>query len=496
MPESTLRDPVTELQEPLAELRPAPTPTPSSTPAMGFWPRAGILAALTVLASFNMCAAVVADALAGSRTAYLVVLPVLLVLIACGYRQAARGVADSETDWIAVLLVGGAGFTGLHLLAARMPTTAAVWGLPALSALLFLGCAMAVLFGVRQVVRMWPLWLFAVVMATPLPYLLTVAALGGSDTAAAATAAAAGVVAVWLGTRTGPAGGRLLAVLGAAGASTAFVLAWAGRAPLLVDVLVAGAVIPVLTYVAFVLRTRGAAAADAAGPTDYPRRTPTSLVTLAVAAAALFALSPAPASEPALPTVDAGWTGRAGLGAPTHFDFVTRYLGPGATLRRYEIAPSGGRPAAAVDVLSSPDRAALDDYADTVWYPSGRPVQYRPVELGGAMPLTGRVAHTDAAAATTSTAQDWYAVSWQWHAAGEYQQVTVVVNQRIEANQPPPAPTPPSLGRSVIAPALWLARQQANGSGEVDPLVIRRADDLVDFLVTSTGDQAGDPIGV
>lgn len=495
MPESTLREPVTVVHQPLTVAPPVAQPRTSSALTLGFWPRAGIVAALTVFAYFHLFAQVVTDAVAGSRTAYLLVIPVLVALIAYSDRQPAKGVADTETDWIAVLLVGAAGFTGLHLLAERMPTTAAVWGLPAVGALLWFGCAVAALFGIRQVVRMWRLWLFALALGTPLPYLLAVAMLGGSDVAAAAVAATAGLVAVWLALRNGPRRWRLLTALGSAAASTVYLVTCAGLTPLVLDVLVCGGVFPGLAAAIGFALTSSAPGVGTDVPA-YPPRSPAALAAMTVAAAALFALQPPGMPEPALPTVDAGWTGQGGLGEPTHFDFITRYLGPHSSLTRYPVTRTGDQPVAVIDVFSSPDREAIEDYADTIWYPTRRPVQYQPVEVGGSMTVSAKAAHTDASAATTSTAQDWYALTWLWHAGSEFEQVTVLVNQRPDSTQLPPAPTPPSLRSSVLAPALWIARQQAGGSGDVDPLVIQRAHDLAGSLVGSAGDAARNPIGV
>lgn len=89
-------------------------------------------AALTAVAFLTMYADLLANALDGSRAAYLVVFPVLLAVIAAGYRTAPRGVNDVESDWIVTALIGISGFVAIHLVNNRMPTLAGFWGLPLL----------------------------------------------------------------------------------------------------------------------------------------------------------------------------------------------------------------------------------------------------------------------------------------------------------------------------------------------------------------------------
>ena len=84
----------------------------------------------------------------------------------------------------------------------------------------------------------------------------------------------------------------------------------------------------------------------------------------------------------------------------------------------------------------------------------------------------------------------------RWKAGPAYQRVTVIVNQKLDSDAPPPAPEALSLKDTAIAPALWLARQQPDSSGKVDPAVIERADSVVGLLLESSGDEAGKAAGV
>ncbi|MGV0801837.1 hypothetical protein ABQF26_33000, partial [Mycolicibacterium elephantis] len=148
-----------------------------------------------------------------------------------------------------------------------------------------------------------------------------------------------------------------------------------------------------------------------------------SLAVLSVVAIALAVVNYPAARTPDVPETAADWATRAGLTAPTAFPFITRTLGDDATLVRYALPGAAGKPAAAVDVMSSPNRAALDDLAGAVWYPSASPVEYRPAPTSAGAPPGARIVHSNADTATYGDDQHWYAVTWDWHAAGAYQRV-------------------------------------------------------------------------
>lgn len=148
--------------------------------------------------------------------------------------------------------------------------------------------------------------------------------------------------------------------------------------------------------------------------------------------------------------------------------------------------------------MSSPNRAALDDYSDAVWYPTSHPLEYRPAELSGLtfQPDGAEVIHTDVTTATDGASLNWYAVTWLWRAGDSYQRVTVVVNQNLDSNQQPPPPVPVSVMNSAVEPAVWIARQKANTEHPVDPQVIRRATDVANLVLAAAGrdrEEAGAP---
>lgn len=451
---------------------------------LGMWPRMAAVIVLSAVAYGVSYGQIVADAIAGSRAAYLVVVPALAALIAFGYRSAPRGVGDSESDSIAATLLGIVGLTAIHLISQRTPALAGLWRLHLLEVVVWFGCAVVVLFGVRRAVQMWELWLFAVLSATPLPFLMATAALGGSDLASALLAAALGAVAVFLAGRFAPIVPRVGTALGSfAVAATVVSLTPLGEVNLLLVIVATSGLIPVLAIAALSGATAARRPIDESNtPHTYPRISPISLGVLVAMSLVLLAINPAGAASPAVSTVSPDWMKRAGLSAPTSFPFITRFLGPGSTLDRYEVPGVAGMPAAAVDVMTA-NGAALQDYVDAVWYPTTRPLDYSPAEPTGAMPLGARVIHTNADTATDGAGGDWYAVTWLWHSGDVSQQVTVTVSQTVGGDQPPPAPAGLSLVQTALRPAMWLARQQPHQTGQVDPRVSQRAAEVVGLLV-------------
>lgn len=463
----------------------AVSPRHVSVAELPFAARIGIASLLSLIGYSGVFGQAFADAAAGSRAAVLVVAPLLMVLIATGYRRPSQGVGDSESDWIITAFVGLASFTAIYLLTQRMPTLSSLWHLRSLGFVVWFACLLAILFGARHVVRMWKLWVFAACCATPLPFLLTTAALGGSDDAAALLAAGVGAVAVFLASETVRLGRRLIATAGCLVLAAVIVLSLDAYTGLLTAVIVGAGILPVTTVVVLNrATTKIGDDADASAP-KLPRLSPMSLAVLTVVAIALAVVNYPAAHTPDVPEAAADWPTRAGLTAPTAFPFITRTLGDDATLVRYALPGAAGKPAAAVDVMSSPNRAALDDLAGAVWYPSASPVEYRPAPPSAGAPPGARIVHSNADTATYGDDQHWYAVTWDWHAAGVYQRVTVIVSQAFDGRDMPPAPAPLSLWDTSVRPALWTTRQQPHVDGEVDPAVIGRADRLTRELVRS-----------
>jgi hypothetical protein len=440
-----------------------------------------IAVGLTAVAFAIPYADTVVAAVHGSRAPLPAVLPVLAVLIALGYRTPPRGVADAESNWIIGALIGVGALAAIELLGHRTPTLAGLWHLQDFGAPIWFACVLTVLFGVRHVVRMWPLWLFVLCCVSPLPPALATAALGGSTTAAAMLTAFAGAVAVLLAGRMTPSAHRAVAGLSTFAASGLTVLVVGAHLPLLILTILVGAVFPTVAAAAL-LTTRPARLALTEHPWAEPHQhTARAFGTLAATALALALLNPPVARETELPEVSADWADATALHGPVAYDFITRYAGPGATLVRYHTVAEPGFPALAVDVLSSPDRSALTDTADIIWYPSSRPVDYRAVTDRPDLPAGSRIAYSNADAATDGTHSEWFVITWEWKAGSLFQRVNVVASQSLTGDLPP-QPQPVNVLDVSLRPALWVARQQPKDPGDVDDVVVERATTLAGAL--------------
>jgi hypothetical protein len=424
----------------------------------------------------------------------LLVLPILIGVIASGYRQAPRGVSDAESDWIVAILAGIVGFTGIYLLRNRMPTLAVQWQLDLWGVLLWIACLVAVMFGVRHVVRMWQLWLFAICCVSPLPFLLTAAAFGGSDTVVALLTSALGATAVYLAGRCASWGRRLSATVVCMASASALTLVVGNHLSLAATVLLVAGIVPVLVTAVMLLRDAHLMSTASSAWSELPHRSPLSMLMLILVAVALLLINPPHARSLNASTVAVDWEQRAGLVAQEDFPFITRYIGVDATFVRYGMPTEDGMPTAAVDVITTERLPALADFDEAVWYPSSRPIGYQAIE-GGSTPAGARIIHSNADATTSAADVDWYAITWMWKNEDAYQRVTVIVNQALKSDSPPPVPAALSFLDTSIRPALWLARQQPDAVGKVDPHVVARADKVVKLLMDASGMTPGAPEG-
>lgn len=448
----------------------------------GFWPRLATAAALTAVASAPTYVAAVGDALAGSRTAYVVVAPLLVLLVVVGLRtRAAVDVRDSRSDWILAILLGVPVCTGIAVLHHRSPAMAVLWHVDRLLPPVYFAMAMAVLFGVRYVARTWDVWAFALVCATPVPYLLAAAAVGGSDATTAMVTAILATTAVHLATRTAPPRDRILATMGNAVASSGAVVALtAVRAPLPWMVFVVGALFPLatVTLVTLVARVGGRRPRTFAPARRSPGHTSrASLVTLAVLAVLCGAVDSPPKPALVVDSAAAEWITLAGLERPVaDYPAVTALIGPAGTLRRYEVPAYFGLPAAAIDVLTVPTLELLDGIGDAISYPTSGAVEHVPVDAPG-LPRDTRAAH-----GATTVDGPWYALDWTWRADDVVQQVTVVVGQ--SADRLPPAPAVPSALDVGVQPLRSLVERSSAIPAPVDGDMASRALDVATWLTS------------
>lgn len=453
----------------------------------GFWPRLTIVMALLAIGYGAQFADAVSDAFSGSRSALLAVAPLLIVLAAHGYRSPPRGVVDHEADWIFTVLAGLIGYGIVAFLYHRYPTLSGLWRLDLIGAVIWAVCAAIVVFGIRYAIRGWGVWLFAILCVSPWPFLLMTAALGGSHRAAAVTAAIFGTVGACLASADTPPRKRypVVALFGLGNMAIAAIMV--GQTTLVVTVCVVAAGLPTVFTVALRAFTANSDANRAPlHQGQFPKPSRRSLVALTMIAGLLLVLHPFRTNLHTPPAALPDWTERAGLSPQTELAFIRQYLGPQASFVRYDTPRRPGLPAARVDVLTTPKLAPLLDYANVVWYPTRRPVNYQPAdpEVAPAR-LNARVALTDAYQATSNASMDWYAVTWVWRTASAYQQVFIVVDQTDGTNAPP-IPQAPSAANTGLLPALWIARTQPEGRGNPERPVLNRATALV-RAVTKAG---------
>lgn len=460
-------------------------PNPEHLSRLIFWPRLGFILLLTLVDYLPIFLDVVQNAADGSRNAYLVVVPVLAAIVAHRYQSEPRGVGDAETDWIAAFLVAAAGFIVIWLVTDRLPTTGHMWKLHLAAVVIWAACSTSVMFGARYASRMVALWLFVFFSATPLPYLLVAARFGGSDTAAAILAAGLGATAVFLSGRAtiwrwrfGVSAACLIVAAVAA-------VALRGTTLLLTVVVVAGA-IPTLSVIALHRFSRTVSRQRRAHVTvRYARRSLASFTALGVIALALLFANASRVDFTKPIVFRADWIDRSGLTAMSDYGFITRFLGPSATLTRYPVVSAAGVPEAAIDVISTLNTGALRDYADAIWYPTNVPVIFTATELVGRVHVNVRVMHANADATTNGGDRDWYALTWLWRGPTVTQQVTVVVNQSRSDRNLPPSPRPMSFHNQMLEPLLWIPRQQWDSVGVVDELVVQRAEGIAQQLLSS-----------
>lgn len=432
---------------------------------------------------------IAAELAAGSRAVLFVVVPVLAWILASSC-ELPRGVVDAEVDWI-VALLGGAGiFTVIALFAGRIPTLAQLWRVELLGPVVWTAVAASVVFGIRYAIRLWDLWVFLLACASPLPFLLLSALLGGSDFALAAMSCTVATIVVFRAARRHGLLWRL------AGAVTSFAVGFAASwlilvgspfhhdAPLVSVALGAGLVPYLVTRVlprlAAVNHGREKPAAA-----RFPRLSPISIVATLGLSTVMFVVSPAPSPHSAPPPAADNWVAASGLRESSTFGVATGLLGPNATYTRYTASQHTTSQPWAVDVISAPTRGALDDFGKVHWYDSTEPVDYKPVELTGVGSLAVRSAHSNADTTVDPDARHWYVLTWIWRVSTGFQQINIVVNQHETGQLPDPVGV--SFSQAVVDPILWIARQRPKQVSEVKPATVELAEHLARQLAAAAG---------
>jgi hypothetical protein len=436
------------------------------------WARIVLVLALAAIAYVVPAVNGFSDAAAGSLSAYTLMLPLLAALVVAGYTRPPRGVSDAETDWIVAILVCGGGFLAISLFSQRLPTLAALWRVDNLRPALWAAGAAMVVFSVRHVIRMWTVWAYVVLTAPVMTYLLLTAQLGGSDEDAAFVAAAFGTLAVYFSARVASWQWRLLATgLNLAVAVALVPLSGYLTDSLLARMMVVAGVLPLFTI--FVVHHAAHVTGTQRFPhlrTQFPHRRGWSYPTLIVISLALLSTSLHAPKEPDVPTAHGNWATQLGLRPVEQFGFISRFIGPGSTLTRYQLPPGREVAGLEIDVISAPSLARLRDYSSAIWYPSPAPTNYQPVSLPA--PVSAVSLRSDGSNITQpNQSSDWYLLTWIWEVPNGYQRVTIIMDQGVRPSQPP-SPRPLTLRNSLIDPLIWLARQQPDPTTSVPPTVL------------------------
>ncbi len=452
------------------------------------WARIVVVLALAAVAYVVPALNGFSDGAAGSLSVYTLLLPLLAALVVAGYTRPPRGVSDAETDWIVAILVCGGGFFAVSLFSQRLPTLAALWRIDNLRPALWAAAAAMVVFSVRHVLRMWTVWVYVVFTAPVMTYLLLTAQLGGTDDDAALVAAAYGTLAVYFSARVVSWRWRLLAT----GVNLVVAVALVPVTGYLTDSLlvrmtvVAGA-LPLLTI--FVAHHTAHVTGRQRFPhlrTQFPYRRGWSYPTLIVISLALLFTSLHAPKQPNTLMAHGDWTSKLGLRPIEHFGFISRFVGPGSTLTRYQLPPGRDVDGLAIDVISAPNLARLRDYSSAVWYPSPAPTNYQPVTEPA--PVSAMSLQSGGSSITqTDRPSEWYLVTWIWEVPNGYQRVTIIMDEAVTPRQPPP-PRPLTLRNSLIDPLLWLAREQPDAASSVPATVLAATNDVARQIL-----QAGAP---
>ena len=155
--------------------------------------------------------------------------------------------------------------------------------------------------------------------------------------------------------------------------------------------------------------------------------------------------------------MSADWVKQAGLSAPTSFAFITRFLGPGATLNRYDVPERADLPMAAVDVMTTVNRAALDDYRRRLvpdQSTAGLHKSRRTLQFDAAQK---KVIFTNADTATDGPDRTGTPATWTWRSATPASASPSSSARRSAATTAAPAGTA-VLGHSALRPAMWVTR--------------------------------------
>lgn len=451
--------------------------------------RLSYLAVLAVLLFYPVFRFDFYDAVEGSPTAYLLLLPLWIGMISYGVHRnlPATIIDDAELNWIVTVSLVGLSAVCAAFVVPELTTKAPLWHAELIPVFCIVGACGAVEFGVRRVARSWPVAAF-VVLCFPVIVVLVTAVLGGTSVAYGMVALALGCVALAMALRGSGTGPLTVTAAFVCGALAVLLLR---DAPPLVPMLVPAAVAPTAALAAVLVLRRP----DGPVENDLPTRSVGSLAVAAVLALSLLlVLPPAPKLVRIgdLTVVQADWLEqfaadqRASVRTEQTFEFAPRYLGDGSSAVRYRVESAGAT--AFVDVFTSARLGPLTNFRAMAWYPgtAGTRIDAGSVQL--APSVTAAVSYNDASAAETPSDPVWVGVGFRWRVddghRGLYQHVRVLVSQRGDAPGQVPTPAAPSVSTLFLEPLVATLRRAPTAETTPDA-VIGRATDTARAIVDS-----------
>lgn len=472
----------------VCEAEPANVPV-APKPRPIYRQRALVIAAVSAAPWVLPLVSVGNDVLTGSRSVFVIVVPILAWLLVASF-QAPSGVVDDEVDWIVALLGCATAVVTIALFSHRLPSLMQLWRIDTVGPVLWSVTASAIFLGVRYAAQLWDLWLLFLLFVSPFPFLLMVSLFGGSDLAIAGLSCGLAALVVARATRS-----RNLAWVGAGFSASLLIGGSAGwlamaavpnrHVALVLAVLVGAGVVPYLvTWVVL----HYAPAAPRRGM-QLPAAKLSSMsrwgvITLLGLSAVMALVLPLPPRQAAVVLASSNWAQQSGLKVSREFKVATALLGPHANFTRY-VRSEQSVPPAAVDVITAPTRGILDDFSDAQWYSSAEPIDFVSANIPGVDSITVRSAHSNADTAVDPNAPQWYLLTWIWRVESGFQQVIVVVSQYEESRLPAPTGITPS--EVVLDPLLWIARQQPRLSSEVESETVELAHRLAAEVINAAG---------
>lgn len=396
---------------------------------------------------------------------YLLVVPVWCLLVAWGQRHQAKrtlDIHDRQTDWLIAVIVALVSALVMHGMERRLDDVALLWRLDLFAMLCWLWVCVVVLYGLRAALGFYRVWGMAILCCPALHTLVSQRISHGSPAVTDGLLAAA---AAYLAAD----GRRRRTVAGAATLVICLMVhaALPGRPAVF---LVFAAVVPIVALAASnrFIDGRPAAGQDAhssAGAHLGDRKRSAfrllSLAALGVVVGSAVYMPPgfptAAAGPMSItqPLLGAGWT----VKYTDEYSWVSRYLGPSATLTRYTEV-GGSDTTAVVDVVRNAQTATLGAGQFSYFYGGGVAAQLARVSLGAG--IVARISSSNSLEEVSPADPTWLGIQWAVAHEGDSglsDQVTIFLPQSATQNAVAAPPIArPSLSTVFLQPFSAMVR--------------------------------------